>query len=594
MGVSTVSASAASMLRFGIFELDLKSGDLRKQGSPLKLQAQPFKVLVLLASHAGQLVTREEIQEHIWRGETFVDSEQGLNYCIRQIRAVLDDSAEAPRYIETLPRRGYRFLAPVEEVSRPQAPSAAGKVMLAVLPFDNLSGDRAQEYFSDGLTDEMITQLGRLHPQRLGVIARTSAMKYKHTGKGIGQIGRELAVQYVLEGSVRLSRAESRGRAGHRVRITAQLIQVSDQTHLWAESYERDLGDILALQSDVAQAIANEIRIKLTPQEQARLASPRPVNPEAYEAYLKGRYLWNKMTQEALQKGIQWFEEAIQKDPGYAAAYAGLADCYLTLLDYGYLSPKEAMAHANRAAARALELDETLAEAHTSSAHVHLHEFAWLPAEKEFKRAIELNPSYATAHLYYASYLIALGRQQEAIAEAQRAQTLDPVSLMVESNFASAFYHARQYEQAIDRCRKALEMDTILPRPHYELGRVYEQKGMYAQAITAFRKAVVLSKRAPRYVAALGHAYGVAGKRSEALKLLNELKQRSRKNYISPYDFALLALGLGEKGQALAWLAKACEEHSSGLPFLKVDPRLDSLRSDRRFEDLLRRLNLPE
>ncbi len=286
MSVRDVNASTDCLLRIGgVFELDLKSSELRKQGVPVRLRPQPFKILALLAQRAGQLVTREKIRNQIWSHGTFVDFEQGLNYCIRRIRVALGDDAESPRYIETLQRRGYRLIVPVEEISGEQAPPGAGRVMLAVLPFENLSGAEEQEYFSDGLTEEMITRLGGLNPERLGVIARTSAMKYKHTDKSIHEIGRELGVYYVLEGSVR--------RAGSRVRIAAQLIQVSDQTHLWAESYQRNLGDILALQSDVAQAIASEIRVKLTPQEEARLASTRPVNPDAYEAYLKGRYFWN-------------------------------------------------------------------------------------------------------------------------------------------------------------------------------------------------------------------------------------------------------------------------------------------------------------
>ena len=581
-----VGASATPLLRFGIFELDLRSGELRKNGAPIKLQPQPFKVLALLAKHAGQLVTREEIRGQIWSHDTFVDFEQGLNYCIRKIRAALGDDVGSPRYIETLQRRGYRLIVPVEELSGRQAPSGGARVMLAVLPFENLSGNEEQEYFSDGLTDEMITQLGRLNPERLGVIARTSAMKYKHTGKSIQQIGRELGVYYVLEGSVR--------RAGNRVRIAAQLIQVSDQTHLWAESYERDLGDILGLQSDVAQAIGDEIRVKLTPQEQARLASVRPVHPEAYEAYLKGRYFWNKRTKEALQKGVRYFERAIEKDPGYAVGYAGLADCYLRLLDYNYLSPHEASARANAAAVKALQIDETLADAHTSLGHLGLHGFNWQTAEKEFKRAIELNPGYGTAHFYYANLLAALGRHAEAIAEAKRAQELDPVAPSASLNAAVIFYLARQYEQAIEQAEKALEMDPNFAPVYYYLGLAYEQKGIYGKAIATFQKAIAPSGRGPGSMAALAHAYGVAGKRSEALKLLKELKDLSKRQYVSPYDFALLFLGLGEKDQAFVWLVKAYEERSSGLPFLKVDPRLDALHSHRRFIDLVRRMDFPE
>jgi TolB-like protein len=322
--------------RFGAFELDLRSGELRKKGVRIRLQEQPFEVLTVLLQRPGEVVTREELRSAIWPADTFVDFDNSLNTAINKLREALGDSADSPRFIETLPRRGYRFIAPVNGVKPVSASKqlATGKIMLAVLPFDNLSGDREQEYFSDGLTEEMINQLGRLHPERLGVIARTSAMKYKHANKGIDQIGSELGVDYVLEGGVR--------RAGEHLRITAQLIQVTDQTHLWAESYERDLRDALALQSEVALAIASEINVKLTPQQRTRLANTRPLIPAAYEAYLKGRFYWNKRTADGVKKGIEHFEKAIEKDPSCPLAYVGLADSYGTLGFYAYAAPRDA------------------------------------------------------------------------------------------------------------------------------------------------------------------------------------------------------------------------------------------------------------
>src|SRR6266566_1330772 len=447
----------------------------------------------------------------------------------------------------------------------------------------NLSGNKKQEYLSDGLTEELITQLGRLNPERLGVIARTSAMQYKSTRKSIQQIGRELGVAYVLEGSVR--------RAGNRVRVTAQLIQVSDQTHLWAQGYEREMRDILTLQRHVSQAVAKEIEIKLARQEPSRLDAGA-INPAAYETYLKGRYLWNKRTLDSLENSVRYFQRAIELDPGYERAYAGLADSYLTLHDDGHLPPRKALASAKRAAAKGLRIDKTLAEAHTSLAHAHLHEFNWPAAGAEFKRAIELNPNYPAAHFYYANYLVARECLDEAIAEAQRAQALDPVSLPAGSNTASVLYHARLYGLAIEQSLKVLDMDRNFARAHEDLGRAYEQKGMYEQAIRALRTAVTNSGRSPAYLGSLAYAYAVSGHRKEAAKLFEELRKVARKRYVSAYVFALVCAGLKDKDGAFAWLRKACDEYSSALIFLKVNPRFAALRSDARFHDLLRHVGL--
>src|SRR2546429_412815 len=486
-----ISEGEHTLLRFGVFDVDPESGELRKAGVDINLPPQPAKVLVLLATRAGQLITREELRQQIWGKETFVDFEHGLNSCIKQIRAALDDHPESPRYIETRPRRGYRFIAPVQEVSAhavtPGAPSeglpttalrirprrysiaivalvlalfATGyfarfasprhavspgdKIMLAVLPFENLTGDPRQEYLSDGLTEEMITQLGRMHPERLGVIARTSAMQYKNTQKGMDQIGRELGVAYVLEGSLR--------RAGDHVRVSAQLIQVRDQTHLWAESYERDLRDILALQNDVAQAIARQIEIKLTPQQQARMARARSIDPRVYEFYSKGRYFWNKRSEEGYRRAIQYFQQAIARDSEYAPAYAGLADAYALLgsMPNVELPRSEAMPRARAAALKALELDDSLAEAHTSLAFVRMHfDWDWPGAEREFVRALQLNPGYATAHHWYAFWLIAQGRAEDALQEIRAAQRLDPLSLIINTGGGEILDYGRRPDEAI-------------------------------------------------------------------------------------------------------------------------------------------------
>jgi TolB-like protein/Flp pilus assembly protein TadD len=537
--------------------------------------------LRLLIENAGNVIGKDELLKNIWP-DTFV-GEGSLTRTISILRKALADDAGGQDYIVTIPKRGYRFAAPISETSSPKARPTPEKLMLAVLPFENLSGNKKQEYLSDGLTEELITQLGRLNPERLGVIARTSAMQYKSTRKSIQQIGRELGVAYVLEGSVRRSR--------NRVRVTAQLIQVSDQTHLWAQGYERELRDILALQRHVSQAVAKEIEIKLARQELSRLDAGA-INPAAYETYLKGRYLWNKRTLDSLENSVRYFERVIELDPGYAPAYAGLADSYLTLHDDGHLPPTRALGNAKRAAAKGLRIDETLAEAHTSLAHAHFHEFNWPAAGAEFKRAIELNPNYPAAHFYYANYLVARECFGEAIAEAQRAQALDPVSLTAGSNIANILYHSRLYDLAIEQSLKVLDMDRNFARAHEDLGHAYEQKGKYDQAIRALRTAVTNSGRSPAYLGSLAYAYTVSGHRKEAAKLFEELTKVARKRYVSAYVFALVCAGLKDKDGAFAWLRKACDEYSSALIFLKVNPRFAALRSDARFHDLLGHVGL--
>jgi TolB-like protein/Tfp pilus assembly protein PilF len=559
---------------FGEFRLDATGRVLFHGEQMVPIPPKAADALLLLVERAGSVVAKEDFLEKVWR-DKFVE-EGSLTRTISILRKILNNRAH--EYIVTVPKRGYRFAVRVEEAER-SLPPGAGKVMLAILPFEDLSGNKRHGYFSDGLTEAMITQLGRLNPERLGVISRTSAMQYKSTRKSIQRIGRELGVSYVLEGSVR--------RGGSRVRVSAQLIEVGDQAHRWTGSYERELHDVLALQSDVARAIAREIEIKLAPRERERLAEAGPINPGSYEDYLKGRYLWNIRTQEALEKSIRCFERAIQSEPRYAAAYAGLADSYLSLQDHDYVSSRMATSKAKRAAKTALQIDESLAEAHISLGHVHFHELNWLNAEREFKRGLDLNPSYAAAHFYYANYLLAVERPEEAVVEAGRARALDPVSLPAQANQAIILCLAGRLDQAIERSLKVLETDSDFAPVHEDLGRAYGQKGMHGRAIEAFRRAAALSKRnSPRYLMSLAHAYGVAGKRKEALRLLGELKRLARKRHVSAYAFALLFVGLGDKEEALVWLAKARQEGSSALPFVRVEPRLIPLRSDPRLQRL--------
>jgi TolB-like protein/Flp pilus assembly protein TadD len=568
---------------FGPFRFDATGRALFRGARMVPIPPKAADTLLLLVENAGSVVTKEQLLATVWR-DTFVE-EGSLTRSISVLRKLLDDRGHGHEFIVTVPKRGYRFAAQVEQPAARESPAGPAKVMLAVLPFVDLSGDERYGYFSDGLTDEMITQLGRLNPERLGVIGRTSAMQYRSTNKSLQRIGRELGVTYVLEGSVR--------RGGTSVRISAQLIQASDQIHRWTGSYERELHDVLALQSDVARAIAKEIEIKLAPRERERLAAAATVNPQSYEDYLKGRYLWNARTQEALEKSIHYFERAIRNEPRYAAAYAGLADSHLTLQDADYVPPRLATRKAKQAAARALEIDEALAEAHVSLAHAHFHELDWTIAEREFRRGIELNPSYATAHFYYANYLLTAGRSAEAIEEAGLARRLDPVSLAAQTNVAVILCLAGQPDQAIEQSLATLETDPRYAPAYEDLGRAYGLKRMHRPAIAAFRKAVAITKRSsPRYLASLAHAYAVAGKRKEAVGLLRELERLAKKRYVSSYAFALTFVGLGDNEKAFDWLVKARRECSSAVPFVGVEPRLAPLHSDPRFRDLLVRVGI--
>ena len=571
-------------MRFAAFELDLRSGELRKQGVKVSIQEQPFQVLVMLVQRAGQVVTREELRHKIWPADTFVDFEDGLNTAIRRIRMALGDSAESPRFIETLPRRGYRFIVPVQSLGVPGPPPEKQKVLLAVLPLNNLSADPEQEYFSDGLTEEMIAHLGMLAPRSLGVIARTSVMKYRNSGKSVAEIGSDLGVDYVLEGSVR--------RSGARLRISARLIQVSDQTHLWANTYERALTDVFAVQTEVATSIAESLAVELLPGQARPVVSP---GSAAYEHYLKGRYFWNKRTEEALNKGIDYFRQAIEEEPGYAQAYAGLADCYAMLAWNTMLPPAASLPQAQAAAAKALKLNDRLAEAQTSLAFCKLfHERNWQEAERGFQRAIELNPSYGVARPWYAFELSALGRHEEAAAEARRALRLDPFSLAISASAALVLGLAGHHDEAIQQSLKTLEMDpTGFYQTHFVLGASYEVKGLLEEAVRSLEAAVALSNRNPHMLAALGHALATSGRPQEAAQLAEVLKQRARERYVPPYNLAMVYAGLNQKDEAFDWLERAYQDRSIWMIFLNVHPMFNDLRPDPRFDSLVRRMGFP-
>jgi TolB-like protein/DNA-binding winged helix-turn-helix (wHTH) protein/Flp pilus assembly protein TadD len=631
-----------SVVRFGTFEVSFQSGEVRKAGVKIRVQQQPMKLLEILLERPGEVVTREELRGRVGPDESFGDFDQAVNIAIAKLRSALGDSAENPRYIETLPKRGYRFIAEVSVVAaddRPKGPeSAAGDMpgtdtghqlqgagltvvpkhrrwparrvivalttvlslavlavwlfrsrgrppngirSLAVLPLDNLSGDASQDYFADGMTDELITGLAQIRALR--VISRTSVMAYKHLRKPLPEIARELNVDAVVEGTVL--------RSGEQVRITAQLIEARADKHLWAESYEGNLRDTLALQKKVASAIAEQIRIEVTPQEQAVLKKAKVVNPEAYESYLKARYFWNKRTADGLKIAVAYFKQAIDEDPNYAQAYAGLADSYNLLGDweYGALAPSEAYPKAKAAAIKALELDNTLSEAHTSLAFsLDVFDWDWDSAEREYRRAIELTPGYATAHQWYADHLSQMGRNSEAIAEMRKAEHLDPLSLIIRADMAEIFLVAHLNDEAIEQSRKTVDMDPNFAIAHYELGQAFVQKNSYNEAIAEFQKAIELSGGSVSCVANLAYAYAISNKRNEAVKILNDLKTRSTRN---ASEIALMYVGLGEKNEAMKWLEKAYEEHFN--PSILVRPAFDPLRSDPRFQNLVRRIGLP-
>jgi TolB-like protein/DNA-binding winged helix-turn-helix (wHTH) protein/Tfp pilus assembly protein PilF len=631
-----------SVVRFGTYEVSRQSGEVRKAGLRIRVQQQPMKLLEILLEHPGEVVTREELRSRVWPDESFGDFDQALNIAIGKLRSALGDSAESPRFIETLPKRGYRFIADVSVVdtdARPErqepvlgdlsatdrghkiqgiglavAPqrrllptrgiivtlalvlslailsvwlfhsrAPTGMRSIAVLPLDNLSGDASQNYFADGMTDELITDLAQISALR--VISRTSVMAYKGARKPLPQIARELNVDAVVEGTVL--------RSGDRVRITAQLIEASTDKHVWSQSYEGELRDTLAVQNRVASAIADQIRINLTPQERAALKNAKVVNPEAYESYLKGRYFWNKRTADGLKVALAYFKQAIEEDPKYAQAYSGLADTYALLGDWQYavMTPKEAFPEAKAAAIKSLELDSTLGEAHNSLAFV-LDGFDWDfdSAGREFQRAIELNPGYATAHHWYAWHLSLLGRYDEALAEMRKAENLDPLSLIINADLAELLVLAHSDEESIQQSRKTIEMDPNFALAHNQLAQAYLQKHMYDEAVAELKTAVQVSGGGPAFIANLARAYVASGKRSEAVKLLNDLKKRSKPDYSNASEIAVIYASLGDADQAMNWLEKGYNERFN--PGVLLRPGFNPLRSDPRFQNLVHRIGL--
>ncbi len=634
--------------RFGAFEVDLRSGEMYRHGIRLKLQDQPFQVLALLLEHSGDVVTREELHQKLWPADTFVDFDAGLNSAIKKLRDVLGDSAEEPRYIETLPRRGYRFIARVENGALPAsaaveehlaptlpaeelvsketqaAESAAAcraiaprrrriQIVLAamtafvllvlglnlggwrnrllgrstpesirsiaVLPLQNLTGDPGQDYLVDGMHEELIAELGSI--SALHVISRTTMMKYKQTKMSLPDIARELNVDAVLEGSVRRSETQ--------VWITAQLIHASVDRHLWTRTYQRTVQQVPLLQGDVARAIAQEIKSKVTPQEKARLARDRAVNPEAYEAYLRGRVFLFSSDERA----AAYFETAIEKDPNYAAAFAGLSYSY-SRRGAGSLRGREAMVLAEAAARKALALDETLAEAHAALGLVkYRYQWDWQGAEAEFRRAIELNPNFAEGHASYSTYLRILRRCSEALSVGRQAYALDPLSRIIHTELALNLYCLRRDDEAAAEVKKALEVDPQDAGALRLIGLMQLEKGQAREAIASYEQAVSVSKRSVDSLAALGYGYGVTGKRAQALQILRELETQSRRRYVSAFYMSFVHMGLGNKEQALACLEHAYENRDGLLVGIYYRRLFEPLHSHQQFHSLLRRMGLP-
>jgi TolB-like protein/DNA-binding winged helix-turn-helix (wHTH) protein len=647
-------------VRFGTFEADLGTRELRKGGVRIKLHGQPFEVLAMLLERPGEPVLREELRQRLWSTDTFIDFDAGVNTAINRLREALNDSAENPRFIETLPRRGYRFIAPVQPESSdqtvahgiPAKPSLSEAVQkaapvplpahekrirvlalglalvvgllivlgwprvrerllghaspphinsLAVLPLANLSGDPGQDFFADGMTEALITDLGKISALR--VISRTSVVQYKGTKKPLPEIARELNVDGLIEGTV--------SRSGNHFRITANLLQASPEKHLWAESYESDVGDVLALEGQLAQAIAREIQVKLTPEEQKLLGNVRPVDPQAHDDYLRGRYFCDKDTREPIEKGIKYFELAIKEAPSDPLGYAGLANCYVLLgwggdIFVGDVSPAEILPKARDAASQALRLDENLADAHTSLACVEMIlNWNWAGAEREFKRAIELNSSYTPAHVLYAHYLAAMGRSDESVAEAKRSLELDPFSEFTMDFSDWAIYLDRHYELAVEQTQKTLELAPEIPWSHFDFGQIYDATGQHQKAIQEYIQAQEVFGLSPSRLAELRTAYQQLGEKGywrKNLEFCREASKQRRKfgtssgygfcDYVKDLYLALFHVRLGELEAAFQSLESAYTKHETELIYLNVDPMWDSIRSDPRFQSLLRRIGL--
>jgi len=619
-------ADQSRIVRFGAFEVDLRTGELRKNGLKIKLQDQPFRVLIILLRHAGDVVTREELRRELWSNDTFVDFDHGLNAAVRRLRDALDDSAENPRFIETLPRHGYRFITttvrnpiqpetPASPPRRRSVPVLAALFLialalfvwgrnnlrgaglfgtavqpqihsLAVLPFTNISGDPQHESFADGMTEALITELSRIGPLR--VISQTSMMQYKgEKKKSLPQIGRELNVDAVLEGSAL--------RVGNRVRVATHMIYVPTDQSLMAETHEGDLGDILKIQREVAKSISARVRIKLTPQQQFRLDAVPKVDPDAYQAYLAGTHV-DLSGYQGIKTSQSYFLKAIEKDPDFSPAHTGLAATHVLLAAQRWQSPREAFPSAKQAVHKALELDDSNCEAHLLLGRISWqYDWDWQTAEKEYRRALALCPNDCGTHGEYGVYTAVNGRIADSRAEVAKSRELDAIRSEPFVGEAVINYHLRDYKALIEIGRAFVAQNSNDWLAHNWLGVGYEGSGQILQAIPEYQKAVELSQGDSDPGAQLAHAYAASGRKSEAQKILREWLDQSERAYVSPYMIAAVYAALGKKDKAFEYLEKAYQERSSDLSyFLRADLRMDSLRSDPRFQDLVSRINFPK
>jgi TolB-like protein/DNA-binding winged helix-turn-helix (wHTH) protein len=638
---SASPSSRPQLIAFDSFEVDLHSGELRKNASRIRLQAQPFKLLVLLLANAGQVVTREEICRDLWPTNTFVDFEHSLAAAVNKIRDALGDSADTPKYVETLPKRGYRFIGKVKSeppvvifptetheseglaaVVAPKAGISSTRMLvralavalavaalvaaalfiwksagervaisspprihsLAVLPVVNLSGDVGQDFFADGMTEELTTDLGKISALR--VISRTSAMRYKDTKKPLREIARELNVDAVVEGTV--------ARSGSHLRVTANLVQASPEKHLWAESYESEVGDALTLQGEIAQAVAREIQVKLTQQEQNLLAAATRVNPEAHDLYLRGLYsMRGAESAGASEKAIKYFQQAIEKDPNYAVAYSALSRVYSVWIPGMTRSPRTLMPKAREFALKALTLDNTLADAHAVLGMIALfYDWDWSAAEKEYKQTMALNPNHVWAHERHARGLAAQGRKEEAIAEAKQVLALSPTPSEWDYPIW-VFILTRRYDLARERAQELLEVAPNWVWGHFELAQVDEQEGQLEEAAQEFLKADELFGMDPKRVTQLKGTLAKSGAKGYWKRTLENYKESAKSNYVPPVLVAEACVRVGDKERAFEWLERGLEERDDLMINLKVEPVFDSLRSDPRFQDLVRRVGIP-
>jgi TolB-like protein/DNA-binding winged helix-turn-helix (wHTH) protein/Tfp pilus assembly protein PilF len=621
------AARAPRLLRFGRFEADLDAGLLSRDGTPVKLQPQPFKVLALLARRAGQVVTREEIRLEVWGQDTFVNFDQGLAYCLNQIRGALGEQAQAHQYIQTLPRRGYRFIAPVTAVSRdavvPPPPAAAeprpprrrvlltasavaavlaalvvvrslptpasgnARTLMLVLPFEDLGAAAAADHLGDGMTEEMITEIGRISPERIGVISRASAMRYKEARPDLEVLGRELGISHVLEGTVRSE--------GGRVRVTARLVRAADRAQIWARTYDREIRDVLALQARVADDVARSVQGTLTAGEVVRRA-PRPLDPEVYRLLVQARYFWHQRTAAGYRKALALFEEASRRDPASAAAFAGIAQSWIGLAGTRGISPPDAYRRGREAVLRALELDPDLGEAHAMSAALDaIDGYDWATAERGYRRALELNPSDAVAHQWYSLLLCIQGRQEESIEQARRAYASDPASPVMANNLAGMLLVAGHPAEALAQAETALELQPDYARGHLIRGEALLMLGRADEALVAFdRAAAINAEDRPRVTIFRARALAATGRPEEGRRALEALMANDawREGRYDFYDRAAVLGQVGRSDDAFEALRRAIEARESGVRFVMHDPAMDRLVGDPRIEEIARRLRL--